>query len=591
MSTRFSIGPSRLRELALDAWVVVPVVLLLWPSLVGGGYPLARDLVFTPRPPFTLDTLGLGAEPPRAVPLDAIVWLGSWLVGGAVLARVALLTALLLAGWGAHRVLPSAPLASRLLLGGLAVWNPFTVERLALGQWALLLGYAALWWLLPAVVAALVRRDAPALGRVALWTALASVTPTGGVAAVLVVLVTVLVRGRDRCGAALVALALVIQLPWILPGLLGASAQRADPDGIAAFAARAESGAGVFVSLLGLGGIWDGSSVPASREGAVTVVTAVLLVGGFVALAARSRSRRELAVWREVLVLGAIGLAMAGGTSVPVLGDGLAAMMDLPGVALLRDAQKWVLLLAPLAFTATAMLLSPLARQVRLGVWPAVWVLSAMCLPFLLIPDGAHHVSSTLRPVRYPPDFADIRRTLDGGHDGAVLVLPWRSYRVFTWGNATSVYDPASRWFDREIVRDDTLRVGDLTVSGESRRARAVSSVARSGVLDPDAVKELRSAGIGWALVYVDDPASDDLELAGLRPVAGGRDVLLYSLGEADAVDGPGAAAVGVVVAGDGIVVLLLMASLGAVLTGRRRVIAPPMTPQTCYSDDVFKGE
>jgi len=570
MSSRFSIGPSRLRELALDAWVVAPTVLLLWPLLSGTGYPLARDLVFTPRPPFTLDTLGLGAEPPRAVPLDAVVWLGSWLVGGAALARIALVAGLLLAGWGAHRLLPTAPFACRVLLGGLAVWNPLTVERLALGQWALLLGYAAAWWLLPAVAVALERRDARSVGRVVLWVALASVTPTGGVAALLVVLVVVLVRGCGRAGALLVSLTIVVQLPWILAGVLGTSARGADPDGIAAFSARAESGAGVLVSLLGLGGIWDGSSVPGSREGVVPVVTAVLLVAGLLGLAARSGARRELTAWREAVSLGVLGLVMAGAASVPVLRDGLATLMDLPGIALVRDAQKWVLLLAPLALAATAMLFSPVVRRLRVGIWPAVWVLSAMCMPFLLIPDGAAHVSGTVRPVHYPADFEHVGRTLDEGHGGAVVVLPWRSYRVFRWGSDESVYDPAGRWFDREIVRDDTLQVGDLTVSGESDRARAVAPLVQDGMLDARRIGELRSAGVGWVLVYADDPATANLDLGGLRPVAGGDDVLLYSLGDADMIARPGVFTIAAVAAGNGLTALLVLASCGAAVSRRR---------------------
>jgi hypothetical protein len=34
----------------------------------------------------------------------------------------------------------------RLAASGFAVWNPFVIERLALGQWALVLAYAALPW-------------------------------------------------------------------------------------------------------------------------------------------------------------------------------------------------------------------------------------------------------------------------------------------------------------------------------------------------------------------------------------------------------------------------------------------------------------
>ncbi|KAA1378741.1 hypothetical protein [Aeromicrobium fastidiosum] len=571
MSSRFSIGPARARSVLLDVWVLVPSAILLWPLLTSGGYPLAKDLVFTPQPPFTLDTLGLGAEPPRAVPLDAVVWLGSWFVGGAVLARVALLAALLLAGWGAHRMLPSGPFAARLLMAGIAVWNPFTVERLALGQWALLLGYAATWWLLPAVGVALQRRDARSTARVVLWAAIASVTPTGGVVALLVVLAVVLVRGRERIGAVLLAAVLGLQLPWVLAGFLGASARSADPDGLTAFAARAESGAGVLVSLLGLGGIWDGSSVPVSREGVTPVVVAALVVGGVLVLALMPRARRELPMWREAMVLGVLGLLMAGATSTPIGRDAVSALMSVPGVPLLRDAQKWILLLAPLALGSIALVFALGARALRLGAWPAVWVVAAMCVPFLMLPDGASTVSSTVRPVQYPSDFAAVRTALQNGHAGAVVVLPWRSYRAFTWGSDQSVFDPASRWFDREVIRDDTLQVGGLAVSGESRRARSVAAWVDDGRLDASDREALRDTGVGWVLVYADDPVAGELDLAGLTPVAGRADVVLYSLGDAAKVPGPGVAKVVVMASGFALAALLVLGSAVAVAVPRRR--------------------
>ena len=95
----------------------------------------------------------MGTSLPRAVPLDAVVAALSSVVDGAVVFRVAVVGMLLLAGWGAHRLLAGAPTvdARAVLTAVAAVWNPYVVERLALGQWALLAWYAALWWLLPAV--------------------------------------------------------------------------------------------------------------------------------------------------------------------------------------------------------------------------------------------------------------------------------------------------------------------------------------------------------------------------------------------------------------------------------------------------------
>ena len=73
-----------------------------------------------------------------------------------MLGRVLLVLTLLLAGWGTLRLTAGLGTTARLAASGFAVWNPFVVERMSLGQWALVLGYAVLPWVL--VSAAALRR-------------------------------------------------------------------------------------------------------------------------------------------------------------------------------------------------------------------------------------------------------------------------------------------------------------------------------------------------------------------------------------------------------------------------------------------------
>ena len=139
--------------LAADLLVLVLALWLLWPQHAG-GYGLGHDMVFTPHQPLNADSVGLGSGSPRAVPLDALVALAGKLLGGMLTGRIALLAPLLAAGWGASRLLrlvhPGASAPAVLAASSLAVWNPYLVERLALGQWALLWAYGALPWLVRA---------------------------------------------------------------------------------------------------------------------------------------------------------------------------------------------------------------------------------------------------------------------------------------------------------------------------------------------------------------------------------------------------------------------------------------------------------
>ncbi len=172
-----------------DALAAVTTIALTWPLWHTSGYGLSRDLVFTPRHPWNLDALGMGTAVPRAVPLDAVLALVTSVVDGQVAFRVLVAGVLLLAAAGAHRMLSDLPVVARSVVAVAAVWNPYVVERLALGQWALLAAYAALWWLVPALRRAVAGERAGWLAVVG-WVWLGSLTPSGGAMLVLVVLTT-----------------------------------------------------------------------------------------------------------------------------------------------------------------------------------------------------------------------------------------------------------------------------------------------------------------------------------------------------------------------------------------------------------------
>jgi hypothetical protein len=120
-------------------------VLLLGPALLP-GYVLSYDMVWVPHLALRSDFLGLGPGVPRAVPSDAVVALVDNLIPAQVLQKLVLYGALLLVGLGASRLVNGSVVA-RCVAISVAVWNPFVVERLRMGHWPVLLGYAVLPWL------------------------------------------------------------------------------------------------------------------------------------------------------------------------------------------------------------------------------------------------------------------------------------------------------------------------------------------------------------------------------------------------------------------------------------------------------------
>ena len=134
---------------------------------------------------------------------------------------------------------------------------------------------------------------------------------------------------------------------------------------------------------------------------------------------------------------------------------------DVPGGGLLRDSQKWI---APLVVLATLSLAVSLDRF-RAGRrdthrrWREVVAGVGICLPFVLLPDAAGTTWDAVRPVPYPREFSSIRDQLAASPDhGAMVLLPWRAYRSFDWGNPRSRARPGVRMVRRRDGRLERAR-------------------------------------------------------------------------------------------------------------------------------------
>ena len=243
------------------------------------GFLLSYDMVAVPREPFSAALPGLA--PPRAVPSDLAIAAASRVVPADIAQKLLLLAVFVLGCAGVAALLDAEPVLARLAGGVFYVWNPYVGERLIIGQWALLLGYAGLPWALRAVI-----RPDDAPWRWA-WRLCLSLTPAviGGFAAMAITALVVVPAGllSRSPRRAVIALAAVAagSLPWLVPSML--HTVYSDPAGTTMFAARADTPFGSVGSLLMLGGIWNAQTVPKGYGGAwsalwLAVVIAALTV-------------------------------------------------------------------------------------------------------------------------------------------------------------------------------------------------------------------------------------------------------------------------------------------------------------------------
>jgi hypothetical protein len=549
----------RLRPHAWPAAVGLGLGLLALGPALGRGFILSYDMVFVPDPPITTADLGVTGGPARAVPSDLVVALVAKIIPAQIFQKVILLALFVAACSGAAALLaanwqPRLPLLARLVAGVFYAWNPFVAERLIMGQWALLLGYAGLPW----VLRELSWRD----GHVRPLRLAIAVLPAfvGGFAAMSITTLAALpvaaVGGADRQSRVrriLIAAGTlaVASLPWVIPSLT--VPVHADPAGATAFAARADTPFGTVGSLLMLSGIWNAQAVPAGYGGIASVCWLLVAAAAIACYIVVARPRRLVA---GLGVAAAIGFCLSAlGSWAPTLAALRDAISAWSGFALLRDGQQFI---APLALAEAIGLGAGVAALIAIGeamsrradpasakqpATPdkaarggAVTIGTlAMIASVVLLPGLAWGAVGRLQAVNYPADWLAARQFLDRSTEpGTVLLLPWAQYRAYPWNNGETVFDPWPRLLARPMIWNDALQVGRVTVAAESQSARRLGPLVESG---RPLTAAMEAAGIRFVIVdagpILDRPRARLAMLArlpGARVLLASRDLILFRL-------------------------------------------------------------
>ncbi len=504
-------------------------LLALGPGL-GRGFLLSYDMVAVPRQPFTAAMFGWGGALPRAVPSDAVTAALARVLPADIGQKLFLLAIFVLAAAGLATLLDGQHWLARLAGAVCYAWNPYVAERLIIGQWALLLGYAGLPWVLAALT-----RPAASWARWAGRLALALLpAAVGGFSAMCISALVVVACVSGMAAAQAVArrdapeagarradvrreaasggfrgvappgkhvlLALLVlaglSLPWLVPAL--SQPVHTSPAGVAAFAARADPPFGALGSLLMLGGAWNAQTGPAGYGGLLATPWLLFALAALAAYLVLGRAR-----WPGLTIAAAAGLAIAClGLTGPGRGLLHALIAAWPGFAVLRDGQQFV---APLALAEAAGAGLGTAWLLRLRRPAAVadlrYLLAAVAVlaPVVLLPGLAWGAAGRLRPVQYPADWLAAARLIDAGRaPGRVLLLPWAAYRRFGWNHGEAVLDPWPRLLSRPVIFNDGVQVGVTLIPPEDEQARMLNAIISSGT---QLTTRLQAAGVRFVIV------------------------------------------------------------------------------------------
>jgi hypothetical protein len=331
------------------------------------------------------------------------------------------------------------------------------------------------------------------------------------ITALVVVPAALLARSTRRAAIALAALACGT-LPWLIPSLQ--HTVYADPAGVAAFAARADTPFGSIGSLLMLGGGWNAQTVPKGYGGAWSALWLVMAIVALAGYLAGARKRR----WPGLGIAAIAGLLIACIGVTAVGRDLLRSVTSAwPGAAVLRDAQQFV---APLALAeavgfgvavAWAMNPGPFGARRQKRERPAsadgpglALAILALLAPVLLLPGLAWGAAGRLRPAWYPVGWLAAARMVDASPDrGDVLLLPWETYRTPSWNHGEVALDPWSLLLTRPVIWNDGTRVGDVELMPDDPRARRLDGAIRGG---GPLTATLRAAGVRFVLDDADGP-------------------------------------------------------------------------------------
>jgi hypothetical protein len=137
--------------------------------------------------------------------------------------------------------------------------------------------------------------------------------------------------------------------------------------------------------------------------------------------------------------------------------------------------------------------------------------------------------------VPYPADWLSARQLVDGSlRPGSVVLLPWAAYRRYPWNHGEAVYDPWNKLLAREVISNDGLQVGRVTLTQESAASIRVNKIVSApGSL----TRPLTAAGVVFVIIDAGpllrvsrSRLAADARLPGARTVLASPDLVVLEL-------------------------------------------------------------
>lgn len=478
---------------------LVGALVVMGPALAPGAL-FNLDLVLTPDLPVPRGVWGLGPELPRRVPLWLpVAWL-SPLIGGATAGKALMVAAVTVAFVGAYRLAAPRSVLAGYTAAVLYALGPFLLTRLAVGHLMIVVPMAVLPW----VLTTLLDPDTDLRRTFLAALALGFAGHYGGAVTALLLLIG-LVATRGRGAMRVLGVALLAQLPWLVPGVV-VWAEGARIVDAAPFATYAE-GVDGFARILAGHGFWNPLFQVGWPGGWTVAVAGVVLTG----LALYGRDELPQPTARRQAAVAAVGFGIALASAVPGVQDLYVTLSRNPVGSVLREGQRALPLFLVWAAPAAALGARRAGRRIldaaprpgaARGAVASMVEVVPLALAVVLALPGLWGVGGQLQPVAIPDGWAAARERILA-EPGTVVGLPWYQYfNLDVDGVARRSLNPLPLYLGGDVVVSS-----DPQLSEDDRRERADPREAQVEAVVADLEQEqfvsdrLAALGVRWVVL------------------------------------------------------------------------------------------
>lgn len=448
-------------------FALLPLAILA--PILGRGYILQYDMVFTPHVNLSLEALRSGNMLHQAIPVTIILKLISYILPMDIVQKIILYAIFFLSAYSIYICLDLKSKTAKVVAGIFYSINPFTYDRLMAGHWLFLLAYALTPFVLLSFYKLFTNPNKKNLIiATLLWSSISLISPHHlFIFAILFLCMCIFfIRTKKTAIFGLITIlgVIILSLWWILPLLLTNNFTHSfGLDQFYAFATKGDIQQGIWFNMLSLQGLWYTNWI--SIKELITfwpLIVILWLIPVFIGIGCiRAYNSTVIKLALSLLLASFIALFIAAGPSPEVSSINSWLYVHIPGISGMRESQKLLSILALMYafFIAYGINYFIDKKQTILATIDIVLSIATIITMTLPIFWSAHN---QLQLVQYPKSWEQFYEYISKEENNAkIIILPWNLYIDGTFTNKL-VANPAKEYFGQWAIASENMNLPNV---------------------------------------------------------------------------------------------------------------------------------